>query len=62
MKSSNMAHHQGHAFSSWFSVFVVSHKPVLSTQPIPKEHTEDYDMKEINYSRKIRRRLFIKQP
>ena len=32
-KSSNKANHQAHAFSSWFLVSIVSHKPMISKQP-----------------------------
>ena len=32
-KSSNKANHQAHAFSSWFLVPVISHKPMISKQP-----------------------------
>lgn len=32
-KSSNKANSQAHAFSSWFLVSVVSHKPMISKQP-----------------------------
>ena len=32
-KSSNKANRQAHAFSSWFLVSVVSHKPMISKQP-----------------------------
>lgn len=40
MKSSNMAHHQDHAFSSWFLIFAASHKPVMSEQPTKIAHVE----------------------